>query len=242
MSHTPDPQTHGNSAAAADPAGATRPGAAASSEASDDASSERIALIGASGNAGSALLAELSARGYAVTAIARHPERIARLPGVTPVAGDAGDVDALSRSIAGHAAVISALRFADSRPEALIGAVRAAGVRRYLVVGGAASLTGPDGTRVFDSPGFPAAYRTEAAGGIAFLDALRAVDDIDWTFVSPSAEFVEGPRTGRFRIGGDQLLADADGRSWIGFADYAIALVDVLAQDAHLRERITVGY
>ena len=241
MSRTPD-QTHSDSAVAVDPAGSTPPGAAASSEASGDLSSERIALIGASGNAGSALLAELSARGYAVTAIARRPERIARLPGVTPVAGDASDVGALSRSIAGHAAVISALRFEGSEPSALIGAVRAAGVPRYLVVGGAASLTAPDGTRVFDSPGFPEAYRTEAAGGIAFLDALRAVDDIDWTFVSPSAEFVEGPRTGRFRIGGDQLLADAAGRSWIGFADYAIALVDVLTRKTHLRERITVGY
>lgn len=201
----------------------------------------RIALIGASGNAGTRILKELADRGHSVTAIARHPEKIAALPGVTARAGDVFDVAGLAKLLAGHDAVISAVHFTASDAGKLIDAVRASGVKRYLVVGGAGSLEVAPGQRLIDQPDFPAAYRAEAAKGAEFLDRLRGVTDLDWTFLSPSAMFVAGERTGRFRLGRDALLANENGSS-ISFEDYAIALVDEIERPAHIRQRFTVGY
>jgi putative NADH-flavin reductase len=111
-----------------------------------------------------------------------------------------------------------------------------------LVVGGAASLYVGPGQRVLDLPDFPEMYRSEAAAGAAFLDALRRERELEWTFVSPSAEFVDGPRTRKFRIGVDELLVDNNGRSWISFADFAIAFLDEFESGAHIKQRFTVGY
>jgi uncharacterized protein len=110
------------------------------------------------------------------------------------------------------------------------------------VVGGAGSLYAAPGMRVIDTPNFPSAYKAEAEAGAAFLEALRAERDLDWTFVSPSAEFVDGARTRRFRLGRDELLVDGAGRSWISFQDFAIAFLDEFEKPAHLRQRFTVGY
>lgn len=200
----------------------------------------KVALIGASGNAGSRILKELSARGHDVTAIARSPEKIAQLPGVTAVAGDVSDETALADLLKGHDAVISAVHFTDSDPDKLIGAVKASGVPRYLVVGGAGSLLA-GGKRLIDLPDFPDAYKPEANGGVVFLDKLKATDGLDWAFLSPSAEFTAGERTGKFRLGKDDLLSTDKGSS-ISFEDFAIALVDELEKPAHHRERFTVGY
>jgi len=109
-------------------------------------------------------------------------------------------------------------------------------------VGGAGSLLLPDGTRVIDSEGFPEAYKAEASAGAEFLANLREERDLDWTFLSPSAEFVEGERTGKFRLGQDDLLVSSEGRSWITFADYAIAMLDEVQAPKHSRQRFTVGY
>lgn len=201
----------------------------------------KIALIGASGNAGSRILKELSDRGHAVTAIARTPDRIAALPGVTAVAGDLDQPDALTETLRGHDAVISSVHFAATDAARLIDVVRASGVTRYLVVGGAASLEVAPGQRLLDQPDFPEAYKVEATAGAAFLDRLRSVEDLDWTFLSPSAMFVPGERTGRFRLGTDQLLSNVQGSS-ISFEDYAIALADEIEQPRHIRQRFTVGY
>lgn len=202
---------------------------------------KKIALVGASGNVGSRLLAELLSRGHSVTAIARDPARIAAQPGVTAVRGDVADGAGLAAILAGHDAVISTVRFLDTDPAALIGAVRASGVGRYLVVGGAASLLLPSGERLLDQPDFPAEYKAEATRGAAFLEALQGVDDLEWTFLSPSAMFVPGERTGNFRLGKDALLAGPDGSS-ISYEDYAIALADEIDRPAHVRQRFTVGY
>ncbi len=201
----------------------------------------KIALIGASGNAGSRILKELSDRGHQVTAIARTPERIAALPDVVAKQGDVQDQAGLSELLKGHDAVISSVLFTASDPVKLIGAVRASGVPRYLVVGGAGSLEIAPGKRVIDLPDFPAAYKAEANKGAAFLDLLKQERQIDWTFLSPSAEFVPGERTGQFRIGQDQLLSNEKG-SRISFEDYAIALVDEIEKPQHSRRRFTVGY
>lgn len=200
-----------------------------------------VALIGASGDAGSRILAELSERGHQVTAIARNADRIASLPGVTPTQGNANDQQALGALLKGHDAVISAVPFTASDVRTLVGAVRDAGVARYLVVGGAGSLEVAPGEKVIDQPGFPDAYKPEASAGAEFLDFLHGVDDLDWTFLSPSAEFVPGERTGKFRLGQDTLLTHDEGSS-ISFEDYAIALVDELEKPVHVRQRFTVGY
>jgi hypothetical protein len=119
--------------------------------------------------------------------------------------------------------------------------VRAAGVRRFLVVGGAASLEVAPGKRLLDTPQFPAAYKPEATAAAAYLDMLRGVSDLDWTFLSPSALFAAGERTGKFRLGKDELLTTDKGSS-ISYEDYAIALADEVEHPRHVRQRFTVGY
>ncbi|WP_338490041.1 NAD(P)-dependent oxidoreductase [Pseudomonas trivialis] len=202
----------------------------------------KIAIIGATGRAGSQLLEEALRRGHSVVAIARNTEKLAAQPGVTVKQVDALDAHALQQAVSGSDIVISAAHFATLPASAVIGPVKQAGVQRLLVVGGAGSLLLPDGGRVIDSAGFPEEYRAEASAGAEFLEALRQEKELDWTFLSPSAEFVEAERTGTFRLGQDELLVSAEGRSWISFADYAIALIDEVETPRHPRQRFTVGY
>jgi uncharacterized protein len=202
----------------------------------------KIAVIGASGNAGSRISAELARRGHSVTAIARNPEKIAAQANVTPTRGDVMDQAGLARLLAGHDAAISSVHFLASDPAKLIGAAKESKVGRYLVVGGAGSLEVAPGVRLVTTPGFPVAYKAEAEKGAAFLDLLRAEKELNWTFLSPSALFTAGERTGKFRLGIDQLLTAADGKSSISFEDFAVALADEIERPAHIRQRFTVGY
>jgi uncharacterized protein len=202
----------------------------------------KIAVVGASGHAGSRIVAELSRRGHTVTAIARTPEKIANLPNVTAKKGDAHDQAALTALLVGHDAAISSIHFLASDPAKLIGAAKASKVGRYLVVGGAGSLEVAPGVQLVTTPGFPAQYKAEAEKGADFLDLLRQETELNWTFLSPSALFVEGERTGKFRLGTDQLLTAAEGKSWISFEDFAVALADEIERPAHVRKRFTVGY
>src|SRR5437879_6035715 len=199
----------------------------------------KIAVIGASGNAGSRITKELAGRGHAVTAIARNPAKIAAQQNVTAKAGDVMDQAALAQLLAGHDVAISSVHFLDSDPAKLIGAAKASGVGRYLVVGGAGSLEVAPGVALVTTPNFPAQYKAEAEKGGAFLDLLRQEKDLNWTFLSPSALFTAGERTAKFRLGTDRLLADASGKSWITFADYAIALADEIERPAQLSQRFS---
>ena len=202
----------------------------------------KIAIAGASGRAGSGISAALARRGHSVTGIARNPDRIARLANVSAVSGDANDRAALARLWAGHDAAVSAIHFLDSDPETLIGAARDSGVPRYLVVGGAGSLEVAPGVPLVTTPNFPAAYKAEAERGGVFLDRLRQERELNWTFLSPSALLDSGGRTGKFRLGTDQLLVDSAGKSWISFEDFAVAMADEIERPAHIRARFTVGY
>jgi uncharacterized protein len=202
----------------------------------------KIAVIGASGNAGSRISSELARRGHSVTAIARHPEKIAAQANVTATRGDVMDQAGLARLLAGHDVAISSVHFLASDPAKLIGAAKESKVGRYLVVGGAGSLEVAPGVRLVTTPGFPVAYKAEAEKGAAFLDLLRAETELNWTFLSPSALFTAGERTGKFRLGNDQLLTSADGKSSISFEDFAVALADEIERPAHIRQRFTVGY
>jgi putative NADH-flavin reductase len=202
----------------------------------------KIAVIGASGNAGSRITTEFARRGHSVTAIARHPEKIAAQANITPTRGDVMDQAGLAGLLAGHDAAISSVHFLASDPVKLIAAAKESKVGRYLVVGGAGSLEVAPGVRLVTTPGFPVAYKAEAEKGAAFLDLLRAEKELNWTFLSPSALFVAGERTGKFRLGTDQLLTAADGKSSISFEDFAVALADEVERPAHIRQRFTVGY
>jgi len=202
----------------------------------------KIALIGVTGRVGSRLLAELLQRGHQVTGIARDTGKLPGQPGLVLKNADADQPAQLAPLLVGHDAVLSALKFATTDAAALLAAVKQAGVGRLLMVGGAATLEVAPGHILLDAPGFPAAYRPEAEGGRRALDTLRGERELDWVFLSPPAELDPGERTGRFRIGGDQLLTDAHGRSWISMEDYAIALVDELETPKHSRQRFTVGY
>ncbi|MET9413887.1 NAD(P)H-binding protein [Streptomyces klenkii] len=200
----------------------------------------KIIVLGATGMAGSRIADEAVARGHAVTAVARHHD--AQAPardGLNRVTADAAAPDL---PFDGADAVVSALPARAALPLLPALVARAAG-RRLLFVGGAGSLRLPNGERVIDQPGFREEWKPEASAHVDLLDALRALpDDVDWTFLSPSALFLPGERTGAFRLGGDDLLAEADGTSRISAEDYAVALLDEIETPAHRRQRFTVGY
>jgi putative NADH-flavin reductase len=211
-----------------------------------------ITVFGATGYAGGHITDEALRRGHEVIAVNRSGSAEAR-PGVTPVAGSLDD-QALVRELAAKSdvLVVAVHGSADGKPFLLplvpsLLEAAAEGGARIGVVGGAGSLhVAEGGPRLIDTPDFPDAYKAEAGSHALVLDALRAADsDADWFYVSPAAEFgawVPGERTGTFRIGGDVLLSDADGRSFISGADYAIAFVDEIDNHAHHKARLTVAY
>jgi putative NADH-flavin reductase len=202
----------------------------------------KIAIIGATGNVGTRLVNEALHRHHAVTAIARDPSKLTRRTGLSATTGDITKPDALLPLLKGHDAIISALKFQGTDPQALIDLVRSSGVQRYLVVGGAASLEIAPGQLLIDSPHFPPAYKPEASAGKAFLDALKNVNDLDWTYLSPSVFFGPGERTGKFRLSDNTLLTAADGKSSISYEDFAVAMFDEIETPRHIRSRFTVGY
>lgn len=200
----------------------------------------KVALIGISGRVGSRVADELLRRGHQVTGIARQPADVPAKAGLTVKQGDASAPAALTPLLAGHDAVISAARFATLSAAPVLQAIKDAGVPRVLVVGGAGSLEVAPGKMLVDTPEFPDAYKEEAIGGVAFLQALRASSGLEWTFLSPAALFEPGERTGKFRLGGDAFMVDADGNSRISMEDYAIALVDELESPKHSGKRFSV--
>jgi uncharacterized protein len=203
---------------------------------------KRIALIGASGKIGSKIAVELISRGHTVTGIARHPEKIAAQNGLTASRGDFTEPGVLAWSLQGHDAIICAASFIPGQAENLIDAVRQSRVRRFLMVGGAASLQTEDGRKVIDTIQLPDAWKAPVMEGIRTLSLLREVDDVDWTFFSPAVQIGPGERTGKFRLGKEQVVKDKDGVSKISYDDYAIAMVDELERGEHVKGRFTIGY
>ena len=203
----------------------------------------KIVLIGATGMAGSRILEELVSRGHYVKAIARDTHKVSDTERVLTVDLDLTDREALVNELKGQDAVVSAVRFQGLDASAFIDSIRESNVKRFIVVGGAGSLNAPNQTnvRLVDTDEFPEEYKVEAQAGAKFLDALKQVDDLDWTLISPSLEFGPGKRTGEFRKGKDDLLTGEDG-SKISTEDFAIALADELEQKNHIQERFTVGY
>lgn len=211
-----------------------------------------IALFGATGHIGHAILDEALARGHDVTAIVRDPTRLdARHDKLRVVTGDAADPQTWLAAVRGSDAAVASLSARrDGNPDSLprnarilLDQLPVASVPRLAWVGGAGSLETAPGVRVLDDPNFPAAWKPEAEAQGRALEAFRAsASPLDWIYVSPAALIEDGERTGHYRIGGDQLLTDADGASRIGVADYAVALLDRVEQGDAARRRITVAY
>ena len=212
----------------------------------------KIALIGATGFVGSAILQEALQRGHEVTAIVRNPEKVKPHPKLRPNKADVQKEDEVTRSVAGHEAVISAFNPGWSNPDiynqqvkgtrAIINGVKKAGVKRLLLVGRAGSLEVKPGVQSVDLPEFPAEYKQGALATREALNLLRKEPSLDWSFLSPSADLFPGQRTGKFRLGTDQLLADAQGKSRISVEDYAMAMIDEVEKPKHIRRRFTVDY
>ena len=212
----------------------------------------KLALIGATGYVGSALLQEALDRGHQVTALVRHPQKLPQHARLSAVPADVHRVAVLSEQLRGHDAVLSAFNPGWERDdirtqfiagsEAIIAATRTAGVARLLVVGGAGSLYLAPGLQLLDSPDFPAEYREGAEGARQVLNLLREEHELEWTFLSPAARLEPGPRTGKFRLAGEQLLMDGDQPGRISVADLAVALLDEVEQPQHIRQRFTLAY
>src|SRR5690349_7023857 len=211
-----------------------------------------IALIGATGFVGAAILQEALNRGHEVTAIVRNPEQLQAHPKLRAQKGDVYNDDELARLLAGQDAVISAFNPGWSNPDiynqqlrgtkAIISGVKKAGIKRLLFVGGAGSLEVRPGIQSVDLPAFPAEYKQGALATREALTTLRQETSLEWSFLSPSADLFPGRRTGEFRLGTDQLLKDANGESRISVQDYAMAMIDELEKPKHIRRRFTVGY
>ena len=207
-----------------------------------------IALYGATGKSGSRILTELLSRGHQVTAVVRDPAKLAVRPGLTVVQGDVSSANGIALKIKGVDAVISAYGPPPDDTDQLlpvtehfIEAAKEAGTPRFLVVGGAGSLEVAPGVTVIDSGHIPAEWLPIAVSHAKVLKLLQK-SDINWTYFSPAGFFVPGERTGKFRLGTNQLIANEQGDSRISLEDYAIALVDELETPKHERARFTIGY
>jgi putative NADH-flavin reductase len=208
----------------------------------------KVVLFGASGTIGSRILDELVRRGHAVTAVARHPEKIQPINGVMAVEGDVTDPASVAALAKGADAAVSAYSPPRSEPGKILDAMRAlvaglkqAGVRRLVAVGGAGSLEVAPGVQLVDTPEFPSAWMAIA---LAHRDTLPIFKEsgLDWTYFSPAALIEPGVRTGKFRLGGTRLVANDRGESKISAEDYAVALVDELENPQNIRRQFTAAY
>lgn len=215
---------------------------------------KNVTLIGASGFVGTAILNELLARGHRVTAVVRNPGKIGiKSPSLTVVQADVTDTSALVAACKGRDAVISAYNPGWINPNIyeetlrnyplILEAVRQSGVRRLLCVGGAGTLFCAPGLRVVDSGVIPDAIMGGVRSlGEFYLNTLMNEKEIDWIFFSPAGTLEPGKRTGKFRLGKDDLIVDENGNSHISVEDYAVAMVDELEMPQHHYERFTIGY
>ena len=215
----------------------------------------KIALIGATGFVGTPLVAELLQRGHHVTALARNPAKLAAQPNLTAKPLDVNDADAVAAAVTGHDAVISAFNPGWDVPDlyakfmqghdAIVAGVEQSGVKRLLVVGGAGSLFVAPGVQMVDTPEFashvPPNIIPGAKAARDALTALRGNTALDWTFLSPPALLAPGERSGKYRVGGEQLLMAGDAPAGISVADLAVAIVDEIEKPRHVRARFTVA-
>ncbi|HEY8009582.1 MAG TPA: NAD(P)H-binding protein [Rudaea sp.] len=212
----------------------------------------KIVLFGATGHIGHGILNEALQRGHTVTAVVRDPARLSvSNPKLNVLVGDVSKPATYAAALQGADAAIASISarrdgdFASVAKSArtLLDALPKAGVKRLAWVGGAGTLQVAPGVRVIDDPHFPAAWKPEAEAQGEALDVFRASKaDIDWIYISPAAMIEDGVRSGNYRVGGEQLLVDANGKSRITVADYAVALLDRVEKNDKPRQRISVAY
>jgi len=211
----------------------------------------KIALIGATGNAGSRILEEALRRKHEVLALVRDPAKVKARSGLTVKKADVSTND-WATLINGQEVLVSAFNPPRGTPDytAVVQAAyrniwenaKAAKVKRFIMVGGAGSLFAPGTTQpLVDTPNFPPEYKTEASAFRDLLTLIKKETALDWTYISPSAYFAPGERTGRYRTGTDTLLVDDKNNSAISMEDFAIAMLDEIEKPAHHRQRFTVG-
>ena len=215
----------------------------------------KTALIGASGFVGASVLTELLNRGHEVIAIVRDADKIkVDDEKLTVKTVDVLDQEALTAALSGTEAVISAFNAGWTNPnlysdfiagsEAIQEAVKAADVKRLIVIGGAGSLE-IEGKQLVDGPDFPEAYKAGATAARDYLNVIKKEKDLNWTFFSPAIEMhpgIETGRTGKFRLGADNPVFDATGRSSLSVQDLAVAIVDELENNKYPQQRFTAGY
>jgi len=210
----------------------------------------KLIIFGASGALGTRLVTEALERGHEVTAVARDGARLDDRGGrIATACSDATDAGSVAGVAPGHDAALSAVT-QHQQPEMLSDAARGlldglarAGVPRLIVAGGAGSLLVASGQRLVDTPDFHDEWKPEALAQGAALEVYRAADTtVDWAYVSPGALLAPGERTGRYRLGGDELLVGEDGRSHISMEDFAVAILDEVEDPKHPRQRFTAAY
>jgi uncharacterized protein len=215
----------------------------------------KLVLFGATGNVGRRVAVEALRRGHEVVGVVRDPEAVESPdPRVRLVKGDATNADSVAQTARGADAVVSAISprpsprglpapSLEANSRALIEGLRSAGVERVLYVGGASSLEVAPGKALADLPDFPEIYKAEAREGRDALAVWRGeAQGLDWTYLSPAAEIAPGERTGTYRTTDDTLLTDPQGRSFITFEDYAVAVLDELERPQHVGRRFGVAY
>ncbi|WP_291906435.1 NAD(P)-dependent oxidoreductase [Chitinophaga sp. CB10] len=213
-----------------------------------------IVIIGGSGFVGSALVKEALSRGHQVKTVVRNPEKInIKDDRLEAVHGDIQNPGIVSDAVKGAEAVISAYNPGWSNPhianetlsgyKSIIAGVKDAGVKRLLVVGGAGSLFIKPGVTVMDSGAIPE-QMLPAVKALAevYHDLLPKEKELDWVFFSPAGNISPGERTGKYRLGKNDLIVDDKGQSKISVEDYAVAMIDELEKPQHHRERFTIGY
>ena len=209
----------------------------------------KVALYGATGNSGSRILKELVSRGHQVIAIVRNPAKLPQpAPGVVIKQDDLSDSKKIAAAVNGAEAVISAYAPPQDDVDAIVGvtqrqveALNHGSKVRLIVVGGAGGLNVAPGVTLIDSGYLPEPFLPIAKAHHKALNVLRA-STIDWTYLAPAAYFEPGTRTGKFRLGTDELIANEQQESRISMEDYAIALVDELEKPKHRRQRFSIGY
>ncbi len=213
----------------------------------------KIALIGATGFVGTAVLNEALNRGHEVTAIARNTDKItSTAAALTRKAGNVERKEEVKALVAGHDAVVSSYNAGWTNPnlyddflkgsQAILDGTKEAGVSRLIVVGGAGSLYAAQGVQLVDTPQFPADWKAGATAARDFLNVIKKETTIDWTFLSPAIELVLGNRTGEYRTELESPVFDEKGKSRISVEDLAVAIVDELEKPQFAQKRFTVGY
>ncbi|MFS0888740.1 NAD(P)-dependent oxidoreductase [Peribacillus frigoritolerans] len=207
----------------------------------------KIGIIGASGKAGSLILKEALTRGHEVTAIVRDEARV-QIQGASILEKDIFDLKA--EDIKEFDVVVNAFGAAPGKEhlhvdagKILIEAMKGAPQTKLIVVGGAGSLFVDEAKtiRVLDTPEFPKEYLATAFNQSKNLGDLQNATDIQWTFISPSAFFdPQGNRTGRYKLGKDNLLVNSKGESYVSYADFALAVLDEIENPQHINQRFTV--